>query len=194
MRKSFSNFLIILIPFLYLSACAQHPSVEWQIRTAVLACPEEFREQSTVLGYQESGLLGVLRSGTNNMICLADNPKTDGFSVSSYHSDLEPFMKRGRELKEEGLNFKSIFDIRESEATSGSLKMPSSATLYVLDGNINEQTKEIENTYLRYVIYIPFATPESTGLPTKPSIPSEPWIMDPGTHRAHIMISPERNK
>ena len=194
MRKSFSNFLIVLIPFLYLSACAQYPSVEWQIRTAVLACPEEFREQSTVLGYQESGLLGVLRSGTNNMICLADNPKTDGFSVSSYHSDLEPFMKRGRELKEEGLNFKSIFDIRESEATSGSLKMPSSATLYVLDGNINEQTKEIENTYLRYVIYIPFATPESTGLPTKPSIPSEPWIMDPGTHRAHIMISPERNK
>ena len=194
MRKSFSNFLIVLIPFLYLSACAQYPSVEWQIRTAVLACPEEFREQSTVLGYQESGLLGVLRSGTNNMICLADNPKTDGFSVSSYHSDLEPFMKRGRELKEEGLNFKSIFDIRESEATSGSLKMPSSTTLYVLDGNINEQTKEIENTYLRYVIYIPFATPESTGLPTKPSIPSEPWIMDPGTHRAHIMISPERNK
>ena len=72
--------------------------------------------------------------------------------------------------------------------------MPSRATLYVLDGNINEQTKEIENVYLRYVIYIPFATPESTGLPTKPSTPSGPWIMDPGTHRAHIMISPERNE
>ena len=194
MRKSFSNFLIVLISFLYLSACAQYPSAEWQIRTAVLACPEEFREQSTVLGYQKSGLLGVLRSGTNHMICLADDPKTDGFSVSAYHSDLEPFMKRGRELKEEGLDFKTIFDTRESEAISGSLKMPSRATLYVLDGNINELTKEIENAYLRYVIYIPFATPESTGLPTKPSIPSEPWIMDPGTHRAHIMISPERNK
>ena len=194
MRKSFSNFLAVLISFLYLSACAQYPSAEWQIRTAVLACPEEFRKQSTVLGYQENGLLGVLRLGTNNMICLADDPKTDGFSVSAYHSDLEPFMKRGRELKKEGLDFKTIFDTRESEAASGSLKMPSRATLYVLDGDINEQTKEIENAYLRYVIYIPFATPESTGLPTKPSIPSEPWIMDPGTHRAHIMISPERNK
>ena len=75
------------------------------------------------------------------------------------------------------LDFKTIFDTRESEATSGSLKMPSRATLYVLDGNINEQTKEIENAYLRYVIYIPFATPESTGLPTKPSTPSEPWIL-----------------
>ena len=194
MKISFSNFLIALIPFLSLSACAQYPSVEWQIRTAVLASPEEFRAQSTVLGYRENGILEVLRKGTNNMICLADNPETDGFSVSSYHFDLEPFMERGRTLKTEGLDFKTIFDIRESEAKSGTLKMPTRATLYVLSGDINAQTQEIENTYLRYVIYIPFATPESTGLPTKPSIPSEPWIMDPGTHRAHIMISPERKK
>jgi len=43
---------------------------------------------------------------------------------------------------------------------------------------------------LRYVIYIPFATAESTGLPLAPSAPGMPWIMDPGTHRAHIMINP----
>jgi len=194
MKISFSNFLIALIPFLSLSACAQYPSVEWQISTAVLASPEEFRAQSTVLGYRENGILEVLRKGTNNMICLADNPETDGFSASSYPPDLEPFMERGRTLKTEGLDFKTIFDIRESEAKSGTLKMPKRATLYVLSGDINAQTKEIENTYLRYVIYIPFATPESTGLPTKPSSPSEPWLMDPGTHRAHIMISPKQKK
>ena len=159
----------------------------WQVRRSS-------EQQSTVLGYRENGILEVLRKGTNNMICLADNPETDGFSVSAYQSDLEPFMERGRSLKAEGLDFKTIFDIRESEAKSGMLKMPTRATLYVLSGDINAQTQEIENTYLRYVIYIPFATPESTGLPTKPSIPSEPWIMDPGTHRAHIMISPERKK
>jgi len=43
---------------------------------------------------------------------------------------------------------------------------------------------------LRYVIYIPFATPESTGLPLSPEIPGGPWIMDSGTHRAHIMLNP----
>ena len=69
MKISFSNFLIALIPFLSLSACAQYPSIEWQISTAVLASPEEFREQSTVLGYSENGILEVLRKGTNNMIC-----------------------------------------------------------------------------------------------------------------------------
>jgi hypothetical protein len=43
---------------------------------------------------------------------------------------------------------------------------------------------------LRYVIYIPFATSESTGLPLKPEIPGGPWLMDAGTHRAHIMLNP----
>ncbi|MFT5773641.1 MAG: hypothetical protein ACI9ZX_003050 [Algoriphagus sp.] len=42
-------------------------------------------------------------------------------------------------------------------------------------------------------MYIPWATSESTGLPLKAYGPGMPWIMDPGTHRAHIMISPPRN-
>jgi len=37
---------------------------------------------------------------------------------------------------------------------------------------------------------MPFATAESTGLPERPVEPHHPWIMNPGTHRAHIMISP----
>ena len=30
----------------------------------------------------------------------------------------------------------------------------------------------------------------ATGLPERPVAPNHPWIMNPGTHRAHIMISP----
>jgi hypothetical protein len=41
---------------------------------------------------------------------------------------------------------------------------------------------------LRYVIYMPWAT--STGLPEILMASNHPWIMEPGTHRAHIMISP----
>jgi len=53
-------------------------------------------------------------------------------------------------------------------------------------------TGEVQDGYQRSVIYIPYATAESTGLPTKPIAPGMPWIMDPGTHRAHIMIDPPR--
>ena len=41
-----------------------------------------------------------------------------------------------------------------------------------------------------FVIYIPGATPASTGLTDKP-IQGAPWIMFPGTPKAHIMLVPK---
>lgn len=170
------------------------PSADVQIKTAVLAAPEELRDGATVYGYSPKGEFTTLRKGTNGMICLADDPAQKGFSVSCYHKDLEPFMARGRELKKEGKSFQEIFDIREAEVKAGKLKMPSQpTTLYVLttkDENYDRSTGEVTDTYLRYVVYIPYATAESTGLPLKPDVAGMPWIMDPGTHRAHIMINP----
>ncbi|SFT86791.1 hypothetical protein SAMN04489724_2442 [Algoriphagus locisalis] len=173
------------------------PSTDVQIKTAVLAAPEEKQAAAKVLGYSKSGELVELRNGTNEMICISDDPSGKGFSVSCYQSDLEPFMERGRELKKEGKSFQEIFDTREAEAKSGKLKMPADgATLFVLSAeaeNYDTNTGEVKDTYLRYVVYLPWATPETTGLPLKPSAPGMPWIMDPGTHRAHIMITPPRD-
>lgn len=173
------------------------PSKEIQIKTAVMAAPEEKRDGATVLGFDEKGNLVTLRKGSNDLICLADDPNSTGFNASCYHNTLEPFMARGRQLKAEGKTPKEIFDIREAEAKSGKLKMPKDgATLFVLTAdqqNFDPKTGEVKDSYLRYVVYIPWATEASTGLPLKPSGPAMPWIMDPGTHRAHIMINPPRN-
>ncbi|RAI88305.1 hypothetical protein [Algoriphagus yeomjeoni] len=173
------------------------PSPAIQIKTAVMAAPEEKQSDATVLGYNENGELVELKKGKNEMICISDDPNGKGFSVSCYASDLEPFMIRGRELKKEGKSFQEIFDTREAEAKSGKLKMPKEgATLFVLSAdaeNYNTTTGDVSDTYLRYVVYLPWATPETTGLPLKPSAPGMPWIMDPGTHRAHIMITPPRD-
>jgi hypothetical protein len=174
------------------------PAAEMQIKTAVLAAPKEQRENATVMGYSPKGELVVLRKGSNGMICLADDPAQKNVSVSCYHQDLEPFMARGRELKKEGKSFKEVFDLREQEVKAGRLKMPSQpTTLYVYTGSedkYNSETGDFEDGYLRYVVYIPYATSESTGLPLKPDFAGQPWIMDPGTHRAHIMISPPKAK
>lgn len=103
-------------------------------------------------------------------------------------------MARGRELKAQGKTFQEIFDIREAEAKSGKLTMPKQASnLQVYSAsaeNYNSTTGEVTKGSFRYVVYIPWATAASTGLPTKPEAPGMPWIMDPGTHRAHIMINP----
>lgn len=167
------------------------PAKDWQIETALMAVPMDYRDGATVYGYADNGILTTLRKGTNDYIALADNPKDDKFSTAAYHRDLDAFMARGRELKAEGKAFQEIFDIREAEVKSGKLKMPDKATLCVFTGTVNADNK-IENPYTRYVFYIPFATGESTGLPTTPAPPGHAWLMDPGTHRAHIMLTPPK--
>ncbi|MDH5366884.1 MAG: hypothetical protein OEW67_07855 [Cyclobacteriaceae bacterium] len=192
--KYTSALTIMLISLNFFIQAQDTPSNEQQIVGALQAAPEDDREGATVLGYNASGKLITLKKGTNSMICIADNPKQEGFNSACYHKDLEPFMVRGRELKAQGKDHGEVFKIREQEAKDGKLKMPKEgATLHVLsgpDGKYNPSSNTIDNVTLRYVIYIPWATSESTGLPIRPIVPGGPWIMDPGTHRAHIMISP----
>src|SRR5581483_8108830 len=73
-----------------------------QIASAILAAPKERRAAATVLGYNEKGEVTTLRKGSNDLICLATDPKEKQFSVACYHKDLEPFMARGRELATQG--------------------------------------------------------------------------------------------
>ncbi|WP_163381431.1 hypothetical protein [Cyclobacterium sp. SYSU L10401] len=193
--KNLSLSIFTLLLFFHAEA-QQIPSKAMQIKTAVLAAPEDLRDGAMVYGYDAQGDWTILREGSNEMVCIADDPKSDGFNVACYHQELEPFMERGRELKKEGKNFKEIFDTRENEAKAGSLTMPKDgATLYALTAEAEDYDAlkgEVKNTYLRYVVYIPWATQESTGLALKPEAPGMPWIMDPGTHRAHIMINPPK--
>jgi hypothetical protein len=187
----------VFLLFVSVESFAQTPAKEIQIKLAQLAAPDELREKATVYGFDDKGEILVLKKGENDMICLADDPKQEGLNVSCYHKDLEPFMARGRQLKKQGKTFQEVFDIRESEVKSGKLQMPKApSTLYVYsakDEQVNKSTGEVKDGYLRYVIYIPYATAASTGLPLKPTAPGMPWIMDPGTHRAHIMINPPQN-
>lgn len=171
------------------------PSKEVQIKSALIAAPEKLRDGAMVYGFSNQGEFVVLREGTNNMVCLADDPNSPGFSVSCYPLELEPFMARGRELKNEGKSFKQIFDQREEEVKNKQLEMPvDGTTLFVFYANdesaFDPKTGEVQGGNFRYVVYIPYATQETTGLPLSPEAPGMPWIMDPGTHRAHIMINP----
>jgi hypothetical protein len=172
------------------------PSTEVQIKTALLACPDESKDKAMIYGYSPKGEFIVLRKGENEMVCLADDPAQPGLNVSCYHKSLDPFMARGRELKKEKRNYQEIFDIREQEVKSGKLIMPKNpATLLIYTADkekFDPATGEAKDGYQRSVIYIPYATAESTGLPTRPTAPGMPWIMDPGTHRAHIMIDPPK--
>lgn len=193
MKNLFCLFFIVCTSFTLYS----QPKNDAAVALALLAAPAELKDGASVCAVSPKGDLVIIRSGKNDLVCLADDPAQPGLNVSCYQKDLEPFMARGRKLKLEGKNHTEIFDIREKEVKDGKLKMPKNpSALYVYtsqDGQFNADTGEVKKGYLRYVVYIPYATAESTGLPLAPSSPGMPWIMDPGTHRAHIMINPPQN-
>jgi hypothetical protein len=167
------------------------PKAETQIAAAVQAAPADRRSTATVLGYDAAGLLVTLRKGTNDLVCLADDPRDEPFSVACYHEDLEPFMARGRALTAEGLEGMARQEKRWKEIEAGTLPMPREPRmLYVLGGKgFDPAAGTVTDPFLRWVIYVPFATAESTGLPTD-GAGGGPWLMFPGTAGAHIMITP----
>jgi hypothetical protein len=185
----------ILLSLLTISIAATAqtiPSMDEQIAASVQAVPEELRAGAGVLGYGEDGKLKELRKGTNEMICLASDPKTARFSASCYHKDLEPYMARGRELAAQGVAGNARNEnYRWKEIKEGKLKMPKEPRmLYVLSGKgYDAASGKVTDGVVRWVIYVPYATAESTGLSTK-SKRGEPWLMDAGTPGAHIMMTP----
>jgi hypothetical protein len=174
---------------------ADVPAPEVQIAGAVLAAPAELREGAAVIGYNAQGQQVQIRGGKNEMVCLASDYTKTAFNVACYHKDLEPFMARGRELLAQNITGQKRNEIRFKEVEDGKVPMPREPrTLYVLTGSSYDAASgTVQDSYLRWVIYTPFATPESTGLSTKAS-ESAPWLMAPGTAGAHIMINPPKKK
>lgn len=169
------------------------PSAEEQIAATVLAAPEEYRAGAMVHGYDAQGKLTTLRKGTNEMVCLADAPGDAKFSAACYHRDLEPYMARGRELVAKGIAGGDRNEAyRWKEIRDGKLSMPKEPRmLYVLSGkSYDAASGKVIDGVVRWVIYVPNATAESTGLSVKPKR-GEPWLMDAGTPGAHIMITPK---
>jgi len=182
-----------MLCFAGVAAAADVPPADAQIAAAILAAPVDLRDGAAVLGYDAEGARKWLREGKNELICLAPDPAKSTFEADCYHKDLEPFMARGRELTAQKVTGAKRLEVRYQEIEQGKLAMPREPrTLYVLTGkSYDAATGKVENSYLRWVIYMPYATPESTGLSTKPS-ESAPWLMYPGTAGAHVMINPPR--
>ena len=173
------------------TADAQTKSADQQIAAAVSPLPEGLRAGAEVRALIE-GELATVRDGSNEMICLADDPTREGFHAACYHRYLEPFMVRGRELRAEGKTRPEIDSIRLAETETGTLEMPSQPTaLYSLSSDStawDEASGRPVDASGLYVIYLPYATPESSGISVQPAR-DRPWLMYPGKPWAHVMIS-----
>ena len=166
------------------------PPAAQQIAAALTALPEDLRAGAAVLGYSADGKLTSLRVAKNDMICLAPKPSDTKFHSACYHKAMEPFMARGRELRAQGVKDPQVDTVRFAEVKSGKLKMPTAPTMLyqIFGGTFDPATAKVTGGQWLYVTYIPFATAATTGLTDK-GRDNGPWIMYPGTPKAHIMFS-----
>jgi hypothetical protein len=162
-----------------------------QIALAVLPAPRSMRDNATVLGYNQDGKLMTLRQGGGGLICLAPNPKETQFHVSCYHKSLGQFMARGREVRATLGDKRGLVDsVRLAEIKAGKIKMPSRAVLYqefASRDSVDVATAAIKSPSYLNVIYIPYATMESTGIAID-APKGTPWLMYPGKPWAHVML------
>ena len=173
-----------------LRAQATERPAKWQVSSAVLPLPDSMRAGAAVLGYQ-NGKLVSLRRGTNDMICLADNPAQKGFEASCYHRSLEPFMARGRALRAAGITERHAIDsARLADVRSGRLRMPRGpamlASLFADNDDFDPRSRP-EKSSMLHVIYLPYATESSSGISSAPA-KDRPWLMYGGKPWANVML------
>lgn len=186
-------FLLLSSPVTAQSSAKILPD-QGQITAAVLPAPAEFRATAKVWGYDARGTMTLLRRGSGPLTCLAPDPAVPQFHVACYHNSLETFMARGRSLRAQGVKGSEVDSVRFREIRKGRLRMPSApAVLYTLTGppgSFDAKTGTAPAAEALFVIYVPNATGKSLGITEKPSA-TAPWVMSPGTPRAHIMFVPK---
>src|SRR5690349_6956257 len=169
------HFVLLTLSIVSGAAGAQtitYASPQRQIAAAVSTLPVPLPANATVLGFNSSGKLVTLRKGSNDMICLADDPTQKQFHVACYHRSLEPFMSRGRELHARKMSREGIDSVRLADIKSGRYSMPSKpAALYQYFAprdSVNPTTGVVNGATYLYVVYLAYATPATTGITANP--------------------------
>lgn len=185
--------LLVIMPMVAGAQTIPYPSAAAQIAAAVSPLPEQQQATARVLGHDAHGKLVVLRQGSNDFTCIADDGVSKQYHVACYHKSLEPFMARGRELHAMNKSREAIDSVRGADIKAGRYSMPSRpAALYQYYASRDSvDASSVKGASYLYVVYTPYATAKTTGITENP-IDGGPWIMYPGKPWAHLMIAPQK--
>lgn len=153
---------------------------------AVLALPENLRNQTMVVKWKPDFTYDTLRKGTNGLVCYDRSgfPLQQPFSVEC--SAVGNLDREAQNLKGEALGDRAkaneMFNDQEKNGTR--VKPVFGSVWYHLAGPDRERAR----THM--TISVPGATAQSLGLPDKATQGSI-WIMNAGTTTAHLMVPGE---
>jgi hypothetical protein len=150
---------------------------------AVLALPENLRNQATVIKWKPDFTYDTLRKGTNGLVCYDRSgfPLQQPFAVEC--TSVTNLDREAQNLKAEALGdrAKTQAMLADEEKNGTRVKPAFGSVWYHLGGADREHARP------HLTVAVPGATAESLGLPDK-ATQSGIWIMNAGTTTAHLMI------
>jgi len=153
---------------------------------AVLALPENLRNQAMVVKWKPDFSYDTLRKGANGLVCYDRSgfPLQQPFSVEC--TAVGNLDREAQNLKAEkiGERPKTQEALSEQEKSGARVKPVFGSVWYHLAGPDREHAR----THM--TISVPGATAQSLGLPDKPT-QGGIWIMNAGTTTAHLMVPGE---
>ena len=170
--------LFIILSSLSMAAFADGHATK--IAQAVMPLPPSLQAGATVVAVASNGEKTVLRQGSNQMMCRADDP-APGFMVICYHTDLDPYWTLAAPVLADGATPNEERDFLLTAVSDGKLEPVRGGILYVLNGTF------VENALPMSVIFIPNLTAAASGLANVPN-QHQPWLMWEGTSLSHVMI------
>jgi hypothetical protein len=150
---------------------------------ALLALPENLRNQAMVIKWKPDFTYDTLRKGANGLVCYDRSgfPEQQPFSVEC--TSVANLDREAQNLKAEALGdrTKTQAMLADQEKNGTRVKPAFGSVWYHLGGADREHARQ------HLTIAVPGATAESLGLPDK-ATQGGIWIMNAGTTTAHLMI------
>ena len=150
---------------------------------ALLALPENLRNQAMVIKWKPDFTRDTLRKGANGLVCYDRSglPLQQPFSVEC--TSAANLDREAQNLKAEALadRTKTQAMLADEEKNGTRVKPAFGSVWYHLGGPDREHARP------HLTVAVPGATAESLGLPDK-ATQSGLWIMNAGTTTAHLMI------
>jgi hypothetical protein len=180
----FTACVVLGLATLSASAFAQNPTTPTDpIAIALIAAPQNLKDNATVIKWKSDFTYDTLRKGTNRLVCydISGYPTHKPFNVEC--TSIANLDRVAQNLKFEAIADKkaslAAFDAAEKDGTR--VKPEFGSVFYHMMGPDEEHARS------HTTVSVPGATGQSLGLPESGK-QGVLWVMNPGTSTAHLMI------
>jgi hypothetical protein len=150
------------------------------IAETTAALPGHLAAKARVVVTDADGKERVLRAGSNGFVCRRDL-SSPGFRTVCRDRDVERYRKDVAPVRARASSAPQRLALIEAAIEQGQTTPPvPGSRVYLLSGPDRESAK------LLLAIFLPWATGDTTGLPTERT--DGTWLMCPGAPNAHIMV------